>query len=55
MGGGGCIGDEAGNAASGLKGPLQAGRRVWTWFFSYMERFLAGERQHELYSRGRDP
>ena len=37
MNGGGCIGNEAGNAASGFKGPLQAGRRVWTWSFSNWE------------------
>lgn len=50
-GGQGCMPDEAGNAASGLEAPLEAGREGWTWFLGNWEPWRdssAGERSSEL-------
>lgn len=44
------MGDEAGRAASGLKGPLQAGRRVWIQFFGNWKPWKDFEQERDIMS-----
>lgn len=46
----GCMGDEAGRAAPGLKGPLQAGRRVWNQSFGNWEPWKDFEQEGDIMS-----